>query len=830
MGFFDRFFKSDEDKATPDPKFLKEKAVYDNDIFASNSTLGGQYNPDELVGRKGAKIYTKMMRDPQVKSAMYLILDIATSRPYRFVKPDDSPLQEEIEEFFQYNINSYLRKNFSTLLRFILTSKVNGFSVSEKVFDVDKYRGSDKWLLRELKLKPFDSFIFDSDKYGNLKSIKQEAGNKLLKLDPDKFIVHVNNPEFDPIWGESDLRSAYRAFWEKDNFLKFWAIYIERLAGGFVLAKPGDMAAPLSAQEAANFDNALRRTTMGTAMRVPLGWDVDIVQPNGTDAFERAIAMCDKQISRALMVPNLLGLAEQDGVGSFAQSQTQLNVFLGVISSQLKSLADVLNEQLFSQLAMWNYGVVEHPMIEFDESTDEQKAKVAEAWSMAVEKGIVLNTFDDELKTRDLLGYDPREEQEEGMGNPELDQENEPVTPEADETNGEVVASEDEGFAETNVINDKFEPANIVNDVVTPKSPYPDGESLEGPDERTDLTNRIDFGEVEQMLDTEEAMMVDSMSEGVDMAFSEISSVIEQIITNEPNPESDPTEEDKADKNEASMGRDILILDNAISVETKQFLNKSIRESLSRGYADGRVTAQKAIDIVVTGDSELPFSLKKRITFASKVAKRTAVKFKQGEEYSWSVLDFVEGLRLDTAEKYFQAKAFEMTGSLTGDMLDKAKTAILNGIKNESSLAEIIAELEELLSPVLGSTIVDDDGVERKLRPRLETIARTNISDAFNQANLAVYNDPDLGDFVQAYEYTAILDSRTTPFCSSYNGKVFRRNDPIWGSITPPNHFNCRSTIIPVTQVDGDVTVSEKSSDTKGELLQPGKGFGIVKE
>jgi len=84
----------------------------------------------------------------------------------------------------------------------------------------------------------------------------------------------------------------------------------------------------------------------------------------------------------------------------------------------------------------------------------------------------------------------------------------------------------------------------------------------------------------------------------------------------------------------------------------------------------------------------------------------------------------------------------------------------------------------------------------------LNTIARTNMTQIFTQAQMSVYNDPELGDFVQGLEYAAVLDSRTSETCESLNGRKYRINDPIWGAISPPNHFNCRSILIPVTILD----------------------------
>jgi len=54
-------------------------------------------------------------------------------------------------------------------------------------------------------------------------------------------------------------------------------------------------------------------------------------------------------------------------------------------------------------------------------------------------------------------------------------------------------------------------------------------------------------------------------------------------------------------------------------------------------------------------------------------------------------------------------------------------------------------------------------------------------------------------DMIFAFRYTAILDSRTTNFCRSLDGKVFQETDPDFALLFPPNHFGCRSIFTPIT-------------------------------
>ena len=49
-------------------------------------------------------------------------------------------------------------------------------------------------------------------------------------------------------------------------------------------------------------------------------------------------------------------------------------------------------------------------------------------------------------------------------------------------------------------------------------------------------------------------------------------------------------------------------------------------------------------------------------------------------------------------------------------------------------------------------------------------------------------------DITSKYRYTATLDSRTSPICRALDGQEFEYGK----GPTPPQHFNCRSTTVPV--------------------------------
>lgn len=73
------------------------------------------------------------------------------------------------------------------------------------------------------------------------------------------------------------------------------------------------------------------------------------------------------------------------------------------------------------------------------------------------------------------------------------------------------------------------------------------------------------------------------------------------------------------------------------------------------------------------------------------------------------------------------------------------------------------------------------------------TIVRTSVNQVQTAASQATYAANQ--DVTQKYEYVAILDSRTSKICALLDGKRFKYNDR--GTL-PPQHFNCRSTTVPI--------------------------------
>src|SRR5258708_38619384 len=139
-------------------------------------------------------------------------------------------------------------------------------------------------------------------------------------------------------------------------------------------------------------------------------------------------------------------------------------------------------------------------------------------------------------------------------------------------------------------------------------------------------------------------------------------------------------------------------------------------------------------------------------------------------------------------------------------------------MKSGTPVGEVVRQLEGASEPYLGGPGHLADAASPS---RLETLARTNITDAYNQGRLSMAKDPDVVDLLAGMRYSTVLDDRTTEICQFLNDKVFEMDDPALEQLAPPNHFNCRSVLVPVTKGEAaDANIDSGDFMTAGDVRQ----------
>ena len=145
------------------------------------------------------------------------------------------------------------------------------------------------------------------------------------------------------------------------------------------------------------------------------------------------------------------------------------------------------------------------------------------------------------------------------------------------------------------------------------------------------------------------------------------------------------------------------------------------------------------------------------------------------------------------------SKAFRGLAESSAERLDLAvRSGVFAGESLDQITRRLVGRLEFAdFGPLSVKQLALAGGELTKVaNNQISTIVRTSVNQVTNQASQAVYAANK--KVAPKYEYVATLDSRTSPICQRLDGQIFDYNK----GPTPPQHFNCRSTTVPVVDFD----------------------------
>jgi SPP1 gp7 family putative phage head morphogenesis protein len=158
------------------------------------------------------------------------------------------------------------------------------------------------------------------------------------------------------------------------------------------------------------------------------------------------------------------------------------------------------------------------------------------------------------------------------------------------------------------------------------------------------------------------------------------------------------------------------------------------------------------------------------------------------------------------AQEWLKKYGYEI-GVITSEtarqrIVDTVEKSLLEGLT--------VQETQENLKETMNSWIGDFHA---------KTIARTETAKMYNAGRIARYLDPEQDGFVEALQYDAIVDNRTTDLCKRLDGKIIAvTNASAVAKYTPPNHFMCRATWMAISKY-------EEWEDDFPTDTEPDKGF-----
>lgn len=160
------------------------------------------------------------------------------------------------------------------------------------------------------------------------------------------------------------------------------------------------------------------------------------------------------------------------------------------------------------------------------------------------------------------------------------------------------------------------------------------------------------------------------------------------------------------------------------------------------------------------------------------------------------------------------------------DLVSMVLEALEKSIARGLPLEDFKREIAEKVRDAWSSRARDIDG---KPIPayRAATIARTNAQRKYSAGRYHQARHPETLRVRPFHMFDAILDSRTSPICSRCEGVILPADHPWWTSHIPPLHWNCRSTVITLTEVQAvrrGVTVEPPSVGAQDGFGGPPEG------
>lgn len=137
-------------------------------------------------------------------------------------------------------------------------------------------------------------------------------------------------------------------------------------------------------------------------------------------------------------------------------------------------------------------------------------------------------------------------------------------------------------------------------------------------------------------------------------------------------------------------------------------------------------------------------------------------------------------------------------------MEDTIAFEIMNGLDADLGDNQVLYNIEQSL----------DGYIEG---PAVKSAGRTIVSQTYNRGRDGFFFKKENLEKIQAFQYSAVVDSATSDICLSLDKQIFKVEDESSLSYRPPNHHGCRSILVPIGTAEAKPKVTGLSPDPENQ-------------
>ena len=239
---------------------------------------------------------------------------------------------------------------------------------------------------------------------------------------------------------------------------------------------------------------------------------------------------------------------------------------------------------------------------------------------------------------------------------------------------------------------------------------------------------------------------------------------------------------------------------SAIVLGTKPLIRDAVA-SLKQQVRELRIVQEA--DIAAVSELRVPGAKKIGKEINSELRSVFSDAFQEGAHELDRRKDHAAPLPAEKFMDFLEAESMQYVGDWEYEISQRLRLKLQAAIKDGTPMEAVLDEFAE------EAFDYSDESMER--------YARTKLTEVMNRGRLAHFEDSGV---VQGYQYSAVLDDRTSEICEGLDGKTFKSGDePI-----PPLHFNCRSLLVPITIYEDLEPDQEAGGYPIGRFIEEFKG------